>query len=489
MQENIVAYLREHPDGVSSQVLAELFLKFKNPEPVMAHRAVAAILKNDIRCRMNKQNVWFAEIKKDSGSSLRNEPFTAVYCLTDPSRKLRKLFYISIWDICENQSNLFNAWLSESIPPLQEFESSLESEIDINSENSSTIEQSMEKLYQLLQNRIPVFLSSFDYSIVKQTLSLHGYYLTDDVVLLSELFHAAGIPAPKPLSFESVCQTLHHQIIPCNDIRNGPEQFAVMLGELVESLLEKGIETRDKLDDLINKNIIDWFRDKDFNINTIQALPTSAGVYGFKDRHDSFIYIGKAKNLKRRLFSYFRTTSESPEKISKLRSDSHKLVTYQCASELEAIIYEYRLIRKHKPALNSQLDVNERTGTYKPVSDCIIVLSHTLNTKLMLFMLRQNQKVVMKPVEFPTPDKAALQRDIDEYFFKGVLPAEPTDFPEMELATRWIKNNREGLNFIEVYNYSDAQETADILVDLIKSISRETVFLKDRSGEGKDLQQ
>ena len=99
MQEDIIAYLREHPNGVPSQVLAELFLKFKNADPTMAHHAVSAILKNDVRCKMNKRNEWFAETNTATTSPLRNEPFTAVYCLIDSSGKSRKLLYISLWNI------------------------------------------------------------------------------------------------------------------------------------------------------------------------------------------------------------------------------------------------------------------------------------------------------------------------------------------------------------------------------------------------------
>jgi len=469
MQEDIVAYLREHPEGVSSQLLAELFLKFKNPEPALAHCAISAILKNDKRCRTNKKHEWFAEIKQDTKSTLRNNLFTAVYCLIDSSNKPDKLFYISLWNIFENQSSIFNSWLTRNIPSSQDFPP-VEFAPDNRSGQCRTIEQSIKNLYQILDGRVPVFFSYSDYSTVKHTLSLYGFCLTDDYILLSELLQAAVIPVMKPLSFESVCQTLNHQIISSTDIRKAPEHFTCILRELFESLLEKGIESREMLEYLLSKDSVDWFKDKEFDLNTIQSLPPGAGVYGFKDKNDQFIYIGKAKNLRRRLSGYFRTSNESPEKLNQLRTSSHKLITYQCGSELEAIIYEYRLIRKHRPALNSQVDINERPGPYTPVPDSIIVLPHARENRQMLFFLRQNQKIIMKPVEIPVHDNASLQNEIENYFFKGTLKAEPTDFPEIELATRWIKNNRDVLNFIDVYNYCDAQETMDVLAELIRSL-------------------
>jgi hypothetical protein len=473
MQEEIISYLREHPEGVSSQTLAELFLKFRKPEPVLAHMAIMAILKNDKRCRMGNKNVWFAEIKNVTGSSLRNEPFTAVYCLTDPSRLSRKLFYISLWNIFENQSCIFNSWITDSISQDTKNSHPFFEDSPHSTEAAMTTEEVILKLHESLKDRIPVFLTSFDYSIVKDMLSQFGFYLTDDVILLSEFMRTAGVTIPRPLSLESASHALNHPIGSITDINKASEHFTIILQEIIDSLLEKGIETRESLEAHSLKSHVDYFKDKEFSLSTIQSLPTGSGVYGFKDKNDTFIYIGKAKNLKRRLTGYFRETDESPEKIDQLRKDSHTLITYLCGSDLEAIIYEYRLIRKHTPVLNSQTNISERPGYHKPISDCIIILPHAQSSKLLILSLRQNQKIMLKQIDLSNIDKATLYKDIEDYFFKGTLPAEKTDFPEIELATRWIKNNRDSLNIVEVYNYANALEITDIIMDQIRSIIEE----------------
>ncbi|HEX2955904.1 MAG TPA: nucleotide excision repair endonuclease [Chitinispirillaceae bacterium] len=475
MQEEIILYLREHPEGVSSLELASRFLKFKNPEPIIAHKAIAAILKNDRRCRVDNKDIWFAMITKEKGRSLREEPFTAVYCITDPSRKIKTLHYISLLNIFENQSNPLNSWLTNSTRQ-QHLDTSafptgsMENQTDCNFQSE---EQTVGKVFQYLNNRIPVFLSSSDCSSARQTLSRYGFYLTDDTILLSELLSALGISVPRPLTLESVSHVLHHPMTAINEISKASEIYSTLVMELIESLVERGVETRAALEELLIKPAINYFKDKDFSITTLQSLPQVFGVYGFKDKNDTFIYIGKANNLRRRLTGYFRETEESPEKIDRLRKDAQQLVTYQCGSELEAIIYEHRLIRKHKPVLNSQVEINERTGTFKPVPDCIIQLPHAQTGKCMLIFMRQNQKVIMKQIDMANIDKIALQNDIDAFFFKGSLPAEPTDFPEMELATRWVKSNRDTINSLEVYNYSGPEELVEILADQIGTILNE----------------
>ncbi len=475
MQEEIILYLREHPEGVSSLELASIFLKFKNPEPAIAHKAVVAILKNDRRCRVDNRNVWFAQIQKEHGRSLREEPFTAVYCLTGLFGKIRSLHYVSLWNIFENQSCIFNSWLTNSTIPQHQDSNSFAADMDDDQTDNipRSEEQTIRNVFHHLKNRIPVFLSSSDCLSIKKALQQYGYYLTDDTLLLSELLRALDISVPKPLTLESVCQSLHYPVVAINDISKAPALYSDIIREMFVSLVEKGIETRSAFDELTMKYSVDYFKGKEFSIATLRSLPQISGVYGFKDKNDSFIYIGKAKNLRRRLTSYFRDTDESPEKIDRLRKEAHQLVTYQCGSELEAIIYEYRLIRKHKPVLNSQIDINERAGAFKPVSDCVILLPHAQSGKCMLFFMRQNQKIIMKQVETVSLDKNSLQSEIDTCFFKGTLTAETTDFPEIELATRWVKSNRDSINLIDVFNYSSSEEVTETLAEQIRTLSEE----------------
>lgn len=472
MQEEIILYLREHPKGVSSLELAATFLKFKNPEPVIAHKAVAAILKNDRRCRVDNKNIWFAQITKERGRSLREEPFTAVYCLTDSSGKIKPLHYISLWNIFENQPNIFSSWLTNPTLQYQDLSTFPVVESHIESAPPSK-EQTISNVFQMLKNRIPIFLSSSDCSSVKQALLQYGCYLTDDTLLLSELMTALGKSVPRPLTLESACRNLQYPVAAANDISKASELYSAIVMELLESLSEKGIETRSALEELMMKQSVDYFKEKEFSLTTLQELPQIAGVYGFKDKNDTFIYIGKAKNLRRRLTSYFRNTDESPEKIDSIRKDAQKVVTYQCGSELEAIIYEYRLIRKHRPVLNSQLEISERPGAFKPLPDCIILLPHAQPGKCMLFFMRQNQKIIMKQIETVSFDKGPLITEIEAFFYNGTLPAEPTDFPEIELATRWVKSNKDSIDLIDVYNYSGPEELTEILADHISSFTDE----------------
>ncbi len=89
------------------------------------------------------------------------------------------------------------------------------------------------------------------------------------------------------------------------------------------------------------------------HIETIlKTLPTSPGVYRYYDKHGKVIYVGKAKNLKNRVSSYFRREADLSAKTRILvrRIADIKLVVV--SSETEALLLEGNLLKKYKPKYN-----------------------------------------------------------------------------------------------------------------------------------------
>lgn len=84
---------------------------------------------------------------------------------------------------------------------------------------------------------------------------------------------------------------------------------------------------------------------------TIKLVPEQPGCYLYYDATGEIIYVGKAKNLKRRVYSYFHKQHESP-KTNILVSQIEKLEYIITDSEVEALILESHLIKKHKPKYN-----------------------------------------------------------------------------------------------------------------------------------------
>lgn len=84
---------------------------------------------------------------------------------------------------------------------------------------------------------------------------------------------------------------------------------------------------------------------------TIKLVPDQPGCYLYYDKEGEIIYVGKAKNLKRRVYSYFHKQHDSV-KTTVLVSQIEKLEYIITDSEVEALILESHLIKKHKPRYN-----------------------------------------------------------------------------------------------------------------------------------------
>jgi excinuclease ABC subunit C len=79
--------------------------------------------------------------------------------------------------------------------------------------------------------------------------------------------------------------------------------------------------------------------------------PKLPGVYGMLDGRDRLIYVGKAKNLRSRLLSYFRENSRDP-KAGRIIQQTRRLVWEQTGDELAALLRELELIQRLRPKYN-----------------------------------------------------------------------------------------------------------------------------------------
>ena len=89
-------------------------------------------------------------------------------------------------------------------------------------------------------------------------------------------------------------------------------------------------------------------------LNNLNLLPTESGIYRFLDSDKKIIYIGKAKNLRKRVKSYFSKSKAQSRKLMRLRSKSVFLEIIITNTELEALLLEQHSIKELKPKYNVQ---------------------------------------------------------------------------------------------------------------------------------------
>ncbi|MFH1084695.1 MAG: excinuclease ABC subunit UvrC, partial [Chloroflexota bacterium] len=92
----------------------------------------------------------------------------------------------------------------------------------------------------------------------------------------------------------------------------------------------------------------------------LAGLPLKPGVYLLKDANGRVIYVGKAINLRHRVRSYFHKSAEDTAKTRHLVGEVSDLEWIITSSELEALILESELIKRHRPRYNIRLKDDKR---------------------------------------------------------------------------------------------------------------------------------
>lgn len=92
-------------------------------------------------------------------------------------------------------------------------------------------------------------------------------------------------------------------------------------------------------------------------------IPDNPGVYLMKNEKGKIIYVGKAKNLRNRVSSYFKNINSHNAKTLELVKNIRDIEFFICKTEVEALILENNLIKKNKPKYNILLK-DEKTYPY-----------------------------------------------------------------------------------------------------------------------------
>jgi excinuclease ABC subunit C len=92
-----------------------------------------------------------------------------------------------------------------------------------------------------------------------------------------------------------------------------------------------------------------------FDRENLKTYPTQPGVYFMKSVQGEILYVGKAKNLRNRLRSYFQKPSKLQPKVFDMMRQVTAIETQVVGSELEALLLEARLIKAHQPFFNRKV--------------------------------------------------------------------------------------------------------------------------------------
>jgi hypothetical protein len=187
--------------------------------------------------------------------------------------------------------------------------------------------------------------------------------------------------------------------------------------------------------------------DRDF----LSRIPERPGVYLMRSRAGEVIYIGKSANLRRRVRSYFHARALSDGKVARIHSQLYSLEFFTCATEIEALLLEIRMIRDFHPLINLQEEVHEQPDRYGHGRNLLILVP--VGNVVEVYFLKDGVFAARQSVPFATAPGKKLRGRIQSVFFGSGKKCwsrlkEPW---ECEIVSRWFSANRRQLNYVDIH--------------------------------------
>ena len=133
-----------------------------------------------------------------------------------------------------------------------------------------------------------------------------------------------------------------------------------------------------------------------------RRAPARPGVYLFRDKHDQVLYVGRARDLRARLRSYFRSERQRPSVEAALLA-LERIEWRVLGSELEAALEELRLIRELSPPANSRSRRREHGVYLRPRGEELVVTKQP--TELGPLTSRRQASLAARALAFSTAEE------------------------------------------------------------------------------------
>ena len=171
-----------------------------------------------------------------------------------------------------------------------------------------------------------------------------GFAVLDTVRLARQLVHKDEAPNHK---LSSLAALFGATTVPDHRALHDARATVDVLHGLIERVGNLGVHTLEELRSYSSR-VSTAQRRKRF---LADAMPSAPGVYVFKDHRGEPLYVGTAKDLRRRTLTYF-TASETRRRMTEMVGLAEAITPIVCATPLEASVRELRLIAEHKPRYN-----------------------------------------------------------------------------------------------------------------------------------------
>jgi DNA polymerase-3 subunit epsilon len=185
---------------------------------------------------------------------------------------------------------------------------------------------------------------------------------------------------------------------PCHRALPDAQATAEILVQLIGLAQERGARTVADLVELAAPRIRKVYAKRTLAF----GAPSAPGVYLFRGRHDQVLYVGRARDLRARLRSYFRSDRQRPA-VEAALSAVERIEWRVLGSELEASLEELRLLRELRPPANARNSRADRYVYLRPRGDTL-VCSQT-PTELGPLRSRSHARLACRALDGASPEE------------------------------------------------------------------------------------
>ncbi len=203
-----------------------------------------------------------------------------------------------------------------------------------------------------------------------------------------------------------------------------------------------------------------------FGPEFLRDLPDSPGAYVMKDKTGTVIYVGKSRNLKRRVRSYFLSSGLESAKTRRIHEQLHSIEVRPAANEVEALLLEMRLIRKLRPAVNLQTKIHVRPNRHGR-KNLLLIAGGGADCAAVVYFLKDGLLIGKQSVRLHRTPGAKLRNRIKATYFSKRQKIRIRDPWKIEIVARWLSRNRNRLNWVDVNEAGDYQNVISLLSDYL----------------------
>ena len=184
---------------------------------------------------------------------------------------------------------------------------------------------------------------NFDYNIIRGEFQRIGIEFNRKKLCTVRLSRRL-LPGHRSYSLGKLCKSLNINLVDRHRARGDAEATVILF-----QLLLQQPKATDVFKEFLNKNSREATLPPNLPKATFNALPSAAGIYYFKDKKSKIIYVGKAKDIKKRVLSHFYSkTKKSLNMVRETRDIDFEV----SGSELVALLMEDAAIKHHFPIYN-----------------------------------------------------------------------------------------------------------------------------------------